>query len=148
MKFTQRSTLAVERERLWEFLMDVPRVGRCIPGVEGIEPVTDSGYRGQLRVQVGPIRLSLEGTITIEERDREAWRASMRAEASDRKAAGGIRARITMELRPATAGTELSVETDLSVLGKIGEFGQPIIRKKADSLMQEFAANVEAALRV
>jgi len=148
VKFTQRSTLAVERERLWDFLMDVPRVGRCIPGVEGIEAVSDSGYRGLLRVQVGPIRLSLEGTIAIEERDREAWRASMRAEASDRRAAGGIRARMTLELRPAGTGTELSVETDLSVLGKIGEFGQPIIRKKADSLMQEFAANVEAALRV
>lgn len=148
MKFTQRSTLAVERERLWEFLMDVPRVGRCIPGVEGIEPVTDSGYRAQLRVQVGPIRLSLEGTITIEERDREAWRASMRAEASDRKAGGGVRARMTMALLPAEGGTELVVETDLSVLGKIGEFGQPIIKKKADGVMHEFAANLQAALKV
>jgi carbon monoxide dehydrogenase subunit G len=148
VKLTQRSIVPVERERLWEFLMDVPRVGRCIPGVDEIQPLEDGAYRGVLRVNVGPIRLTLGGTITVEERDRNAWRASMRAEASDRKAAGGVRARMTLALLPAEGGTELVVETDLSVLGKIGEFGQPIIRKKADGIIQEFAANLEAALKV
>lgn len=126
--------------------MDLPRVSRCIPGVERIEPVNDSAYRGMLKVQVGPIRLTLEGMITVEERDRDAWQASLRAEATDRGAGGGIRARMSMRLSPAEGGTEITVETDLSVLGKIGEFGQPIIKKKADGLIQEFAANLQAAL--
>jgi len=148
VKLTQRSVVPAPRERLWEFLMDIPRVAGCIPGVEEIRPLDDSAYRGMLRVQVGPIRLALAGTITVEEQDRNAWRASMRAEASDRKAGGGVRARMTVALLPAEGGTELVVETDLSVLGKIGEFGQPIIRKKADTTMQEFAANLRAALGV
>jgi carbon monoxide dehydrogenase subunit G len=113
-----------------------------------VEPLGDGGYRGLLRVQVGPIRLALEGAIAIEEQERDGWHASMRAEASDRRAGGGIRARMTMRLSPAEGGTELTVETDLSVLGKIGEFGQPIIKKKADGLMQEFASNLKAALGV
>lgn len=148
MKLTQRCTVAVPRERLWELLMDVPRVARCIPGVEGIEPLGESRYRGVLKVQVGPIRLTLDGAITIEERNRDAWRASMRAEANDQRASGGIRARVTMTLAPEAGGTEVAVETDLSVLGKIGEFGQPLIKKKADAVMQEFARNLEAALAV
>lgn len=148
MKLTQRSVVPVERERLWEFLMDVPRVARCIPGAEEIQPLDDGGYRGVLRIHVGPIRLAFGGTLTIEEQDRTAWRASMRAEANDRKAGGGVRARMTMALQPAQGGTELVVETDLSVLGKIGEFGQPIIKKKADGVMREFTANLEAALKV
>lgn len=148
MKLAQICTVPVERERLWELLMDLPRVSRCIPGVEKIEPLGDSGYQGVLKIQVGPIRLTLQGVITIEERDRDAWRASMRAEANDRRAGGGIRARMTMRLSPAEGGTELLVETDLSILGKIGEFGQPIIKKKADGIIQEFAANLQAALTV
>ena len=128
--------------------MDVPRVGRCIPGVDEIQPLDDGAYRGVLRVNVGPIRLTLGGTITVEERDRNAWRASMRAEAADRGAGGGIRARMTIQLSPAAGGTELLVETGLSILGKIGEFGQPFIKKKADGLMQEFVSNLEAALSV
>ena len=53
---------------------------------------------------------------------------------------------MTLTLAPAEHGTRLSIETDLTVLGKIGEFGQPIIKKKADSLLEEFAANLRTAL--
>lgn len=146
MKLVQRCVLAVERERLWDFLMDVPRVARCIPGVEAIEQAGDNRYRGVLKVQMGPVRLALGGTLTLEDPDRHAWRASMKAEADDRGAGGGIRARMTARLAPAETGTEFVVETDLAVLGKIGEFGQPLIKKKADGLIQAFAANVQAAL--
>jgi carbon monoxide dehydrogenase subunit G len=55
---------------------------------------------------------------------------------------------MTIQLSPAAGGTELLVETGLSILGKIGEFGQPFIKKKADGLMQEFVSNLEAALSV
>jgi carbon monoxide dehydrogenase subunit G len=40
----------------------------------------------------------------------------------------------------------VQIDTDLAVLGKIGEFGQPIIRKKADALLAEFARNLRSAL--
>jgi carbon monoxide dehydrogenase subunit G len=144
--FTQECVIRAERERLWNFLMDVPAVGRCVPGVETLEAVDGGAYRGGLKVQIGPIRLSLEGTITVEEADREAWRARMRAEANDRRLGGGIRARLHLTLAPVETGTRVQIDTDLAVLGKIGEFGQPIIRKKADTLLEEFARNLRAAL--
>ena len=146
MTFTQECTIPVARERLWDFLMDVPAVGRCVPGVERIEAVDGSAYRGGLKVQIGPIRLSLEGTITVEEADREAWRARLRAEANDRRVGGGIRARLSLTLAPAEGGTRVLIDTDLAVLGRIGEFGQPVIRKKADALLGEFAQNLRSAL--
>ena len=43
---------------------------------------------------------------------------------------------------PAEVGTRVQIDTDLAVLGKIGEFGQPVIRKKADTLLDEFARNL------
>jgi carbon monoxide dehydrogenase subunit G len=144
--FTQECVIPVERERLWDFLMDVPKVGRCVPGVETIEAVNGNAYKGELTVKVGPIRLSLEGAITVEEADRGAWCARMRAEANDRRLGGGIRARLSLTLSPADVGTRVRIDTDLAVLGKIGEFGQPIIKKKADALLEEFARNLETTL--
>jgi carbon monoxide dehydrogenase subunit G len=144
--FTQECVIPVERERLWDLLMDVPKVGRCVPGVEGIETVDDRAYKGRLGVRIGPIRLSLDGTMAIEEQDRSAWRARMRADANDRRLGGGVRARMTLTLTPADVGTRLHIETDLTVLGKIGEFGQPIIKKKADMLLEDFARNLGSAL--
>jgi hypothetical protein len=144
--FSQECVVAVERERLWDFLMDVPRVAQCVPGVETVDAAGDDAYNGTLKVQIGPIRLALHGTMTIEEQDRSAWRARMRAEATDRRLGGGVRARLGLALTPADGGTRLLIETDLAVLGKIGEFGQPVIKKKADALLAEFATNLRSAL--
>jgi len=147
MTFSQTCTIPVARERLWDFLMDVPRVSRCLPGVEAVQPLEDNSYQGLFRVKLGPISIGLVGRVTIEERSREAWRAALRADATDRKLGGGMRARARMSLAPAgDAATALTLETDLTLLGKIGEFGQPIIKKKADALLQEFAANIKNAL--
>ena len=147
MTFSQTCTIPVGRERLWDFLMDVPRVTQCLPGLEKVEGVGQDSYQGTFKVKVGPIRLALEGKVTVEERRREAWQAALRADAADRRLGGGIRARARMTLTAAGDGaTALTVETDLTVLGKIGEFGQPVIKKKADALLQEFAANIRTAL--
>lgn len=149
MTFTQTCTIPVPRERLWDFLMDVPRVSKCLPGVERVEPLEGNTYAGLFRVRLGPISLGLEGKVAIEEQSREAWQAALRADATDRRLGGGIRARARMSLAPAGDGaTTFTVDTDLTILGKIGEFGQPVIKKKADALLQEFAANIRSALAV
>jgi hypothetical protein len=147
VKFTQTAQIPVAREPLWEFLMDVPKVAKSLPGVESVNKIDDTHYEGALVVRVGPIKLNLQGKITLEERNRDAWRAALRAEAKDRMAAGAVSGKTSMTLKELAANqTELVVETDVNILGKIGEFGQPIIRKKADSMLKEFVDNIKKQL--
>ena len=147
MKFNQRAVIPVAREPLWDFLMDVPKVAKSLPGVETISQIDDTTYQGTLKVRVGPISLNLQGKIIMEQRDRGSWRAALRAEASDRMAAGAVKGKTTMELKEVgPKETELLVETDVNILGKIGEFGQPIIRKKADQMLKEFVENIKKQL--
>ncbi len=147
MKFNQRAVIPMAREPLWDFLMDVPKVARSLPGVETVNQIDDTTYQGSLKVRVGPISLNLQGKIIVEERDRASWRAALKAEASDRMAAGAVKGKTIMELKEiGPKETELLVETDVSILGKIGEFGQPIIRKKADQMLQEFVENIKKQL--
>ncbi len=147
MKFNQRAVIPVARQPLWDFLMDVPKVARSLPGVEAVSQIDDTTYQGTLKVRVGPISLNLQGKIIVEQRDRENWRAALRAEASDRMAAGAVKSKTSMELKEISPKeTELLVETDVNILGKIGEFGQPIIRKKADTMLQEFVGNIKKQL--
>jgi len=147
VKFSQRAVIPVAREPLWDFLMDVPKVAKSLPGVETISQIDDTTYQGTLKVRVGPISLNLQGKIIMEQRDRESWRAALKAEASDRMVAGAVKGKTTMELKEiGPKETELLVETDVNILGKIGEFGQPIIRKKADQMLQEFVENIKKQL--
>ena len=147
MIIEQRISLDAPPERVWDFLMDVPAVGKCLPGVETVTPLDGDRYTGVLRVKIGPISTRLEGTMTLAERDREALRARMDAHGSDRLVGGAVSAKMTMQLaRRPDGGTDMSVHTDASVLGKLGQFGQAIIKRQADQLLSEFARNVSRAL--
>jgi len=148
MKFEHSATIAAPIEQVWAFLMDVPSVAKCAPGVESVEPLGDDRYRGTLKISVGPIRLALQGDVYIVEKDEVARKASMRADAADRRAGGAVKAVINMTLgeTEGVQGTQLRLETDAQVMGRIGEFGQPIIRKKAEQMMNEFAKNLEQAI--
>ena len=147
MKFSQRAVIPAAREPLWNFLMDVPKVAQSLPGVESVNRIDDTTYQGTLKVRVGPIALNLQGKIFLEEQDKERWRAALRAEANDRMAAGAVKGKTSMELKElGPKETELVVETDVNILGKIGEFGQPIIRKKADQMLQQFIENIKRQL--
>lgn len=147
MIFEHRITVDAPRERVWDFLMDVPAVGKCVPGVESVTPQADDRYTGVLRVKIGPISARLEGTMTLAERDRELWRARMDAQGSDRRIGGAVAAKMTMRLDPRPdGGTDIAVHTDASVLGKLGQFGQAIIKRQADQMLAEFGRNVSHAL--
>lgn len=149
MKIEQTAHLDAPRARVWSLLMDVPRVARCVPGVQEVEQVGDDQYRGALQVRVGPISLLLRGDIHVVARDEEAGTADMAVDASDKRVGGAVKATMHMVLTDSNgAGTssDLQIVTDAQVMGKIGEFGQPVIRRKADQIMREFADNVRRSV--
>lgn len=145
MRFEHTVRIAAPRAAVWELLMDVPRVAACVPGAEAVTAIADGSYRGALRVQVGPIRVRLEGQLAIVERDEQAGTASMRLDAADTGSASGVTATIGLFLGQAGDLTELRLETDARILGRLGELGQPIIKRKADQIIREFARDLEQA---
>ena len=131
----------------WDFLVDVERAARCVPGVVEVAPEGESRYRGTLRARVGPMGITLAGTVTIEEQDPESSRARFLVEASDRRVGGGVRTTMVMQLTASSEDkTEVCIETDTTFMGRLGELGQPVIRRKAQATIEEFARNLEAEL--
>ncbi len=138
MKFEHVVRVEAPADRVYPLLLDVPRVARCVPGVEGVEPREGDRYAGRMRIQVGPVRLSLAGEVAIASRDPVARVASLRAQADDR-VTGGVRALMTIAVGETGGGSELRITSDVQVLGRLGELGQPIMKRKADQLIGEFA---------
>ena len=146
MKMEHRLVLPASRDKLWDLLLDVARVGQCFPGVEEVTAQDDQTYKGLMRVRVGPVSLNMAGTIVVLEQDKDRWHASLRIEGSERRVGGSVQGTMDMDLAEISQGeTELLITSNVSFLGKLGELGQPVIRRKADSVVQEFTRNLMQA---
>ena len=147
MKFEQTIDLpGASPERVWAFVMDVPSMAKCIPGCDGVEDLGNNRYKAIVKLKVGPIGLTLASEISIVEKDETNRTAALLVAAADKRVGGAVKATMSMKLTPEGDGTKLEVSTDANVMGRIGDFGQPIIRKKADQTLQEVAANLRKAL--
>ena len=137
MKLEHRVTVDAPRAAVWAVLMDLPVAARCVPGTRDVAAVGD-GVHGRLDVRVGPIKLSLSGTVAIESRDEAAGTARLRADAEDQRLGGAVRSFVDL----AVSGddpTELRITSDVAILGRIGELGQPLIARQADKILAGFA---------
>jgi uncharacterized protein len=148
MLIEYRITVPAPPERVWAFMMDIPAVSRCVPGVDGVARIDDTTYSGIMSVRVGPIHIRLDGRVILAERDEPARQARMDLQAADKRVNGAVNAKMRMQLSSVEGGdkTTLELRTDANVMGKLGEFGQAVIRKKADQIVQEFANNLSAAV--
>jgi len=147
MKFEQTIDLpGVNPGRVWDFVMDVPSMAKCIPGCSGVEDLGDNHYKATVKIKVGPIGLTLASDISIVEKNEADRTASLLVEAADKRVGGAVKATMAMKLTPEGDGSKLEVTTDANVMGRIGDFGQPIIRKKADQTLHEVADNLRKAL--
>jgi uncharacterized protein len=143
-----RITVPAPPEQVWAFMMDVPAVSRCVPGVDDVARIDDETYSGVMRVRVGPIQVRLDGRVILAQRDEAGHQARMDLQAADKRVNGAVNAKMRLQLSAAGDGrhTDVEIRTDANVMGKLGEFGQAVIRKKADQIVQEFAANLSAAV--
>ena len=143
MKFENSCVIAVPCSSLWDYMAVIPNVATCLPGVEEVNALEDGIFAGTLAAKIGIVKMRLSGKISIELMDQEHHLAIMAVQAAEQRISGLIQGKLTMHLEELTAQqTKLTVQTDLSLFGKIGEFGQSIIKKKADQMMAEFARNV------
>lgn len=143
MKLENRCLVPAARDTTWALVMDIPRAAVCVPGIEEVTAEDPDHFQAVMRVRVGPISLNLSGTIQVLERDEEQGEARFLVEAADRRVGGGVRTSIEMRLIPQNDNqTELLIVSDTNFMGRLGELGQPIIRRKANTTMEEFARNL------
>lgn len=137
MKLEHTVSIDAPRPRVWAVLMDLPVAARCVPGTRDI--VADGDVvRGTLEVRVGPVKLSLAGSVTVEQRDDAAGTARLRADAADQRIGGAVRAFVDVAVS-GDGPTQLRISSDVAILGRIGELGQPLIARQADKVLAGFA---------
>jgi carbon monoxide dehydrogenase subunit G len=139
MKLSHTALVHAPRAKVWKLVTDVPAAARCVPGVAAVTPSGAGRYKGSLLVQLGPVRLVLDGDVALTATDEAGGKASVRADAKDSRLGGTVHATMDLALVDRGEDTELRITSDVQIAGRIGEFGQPVIQRKADQLMTQFA---------
>ena len=55
MQIEDSFIIKASKQDVWQFIFDIPRMSKCIPGIEAVEIIDAVTYRGKLVVKVGPI---------------------------------------------------------------------------------------------
>src|SRR5579859_8081921 len=83
-------------DRVYAFLLDVNNVVSCVPGAQLSEVVDPDTFKGRVRIKVGPVTVSYNGTARIVGRDAAARSATIEAEGRETTGSGSARATATM----------------------------------------------------
>jgi carbon monoxide dehydrogenase subunit G len=142
MELTNEFRVAVPVAQAWSVLTDVERIAPSLPGAQ-LEEVEGDEYRGIVKVKVGPITAQYKGKATFVERDPSTWRAVLKAEGRDTRGQGNASAVITATLVPDGQDTVVKVETDLTITGKVAQFGRGVLADVSAKLMDQFVDNLE-----
>jgi uncharacterized protein len=146
VQFTKDIEVARPPEAVWAFLWDVDGVARCLPGCGDVRTIApQKRYTAVVGERIGPftVRFPLEIEVLEIEPQRR-----LRARAAGRDSAVGssLRVLLDLNLEPRDGGCVIRVSSDTAVLGKLGALGGGIIQRKADQIMEQFAASLRQAL--
>ena len=144
MKIEDRFHVDVSLEEAWRVLLDIERIAPCMPGAE-LQEVEGDEYRGVVKVKVGPITAQYKGTARLVEADADAHRAVIEAQGRDTRGQGNASATVTMSLAAdgTGTGTEVSIDNDVTVTGKVAQFGRGVMADVSSKLLTQFVACLE-----
>lgn len=147
VKLDKRYPLDVDPARAWAILADLKAVAGCMPGAELTEQLSDTSYKGGVKVKVGPAAAQFGGQVDVLEKDEAARKMVLRGKGADK---GGSSATMdlaaTIEADPANpAASVLHGDAAVIVNGKFAQFGGRMMVQVSDMILVQFVENFRQA---
>lgn len=134
-------------DRVWQYLIDPQQVVVCMPGAELVEVQDERTFLGNVKVKVGPVTVSYKGRIQLTEMDEQGHLVRMVGEGREAGGAGSARVTMVSRISPLpNGGSEVVVEAEVDLVGKIVQFGRGMIEDVARQLFRQFAGCVREHL--
>jgi hypothetical protein len=142
MEITDRFHVSTPLTETWQVLLDIERIAPCLPGAQ-LEEIDGDEFRGVVKVKVGPITAQYKGTARLAEVDEAQRRILIDASGRDTRGQGNASAKILVTMSGDESGTDVSVHTDLSITGKVAQFGRGVLADVSAKLLGQFVERLE-----
>lgn len=146
MILTHEFAVEGDLETVWRMLLDLERVAGCLPGAT-IRATEDEGrFEGEMKVKMGPMTVTYDGSASLVEVDETAHRAVISLRAREAKGQGTALATVTNRVEQEGSRVRVRAETDLQVTGPQARFGRAIMEDVGNRVLGEFAKRLEAEI--
>jgi hypothetical protein len=145
MKIANQFTVSAPIEQAWDVLCDLEQVIPLMPGAQLTGHEGDD-YLGKVKVKVGPVTSEFSGKVRFVEQDRDQHRAVFDAKGKESRGTGNAAATVTARLDEDGERTNVSVDTDLKIVGKLAQFGSGMLQQVSEKLLGQFVESLEAKL--
>jgi uncharacterized protein len=129
-------------DRVFEFLQNPHNVATCFPGAELTEDLGDDQYKGKVKIKLGPVTAAFSGIAKITEKDATERLAVLVAEGKDARGSGTAKATATMKVEATETGSSVLLKTDLTISGKLAQFGRGIMADVSGRMVNDLAVRV------
>lgn len=133
-------------DETWQILTDVERIVPCLPGAQ-LDKIEGETYHATVKIKVGPIAASFRGKAHFVERDSEKYFLELKAAGSDTGGKGTAAASVTAQLAEVSPDvTHCVVNTNLSITGKVAQFGRGAMTDISSKMIGQFATNLNSMI--
>ena len=143
VKLDKQYPLDVDAARAWALLSDLKATAACMPGAEITEQLSETSYKGGVKVKVGPAVAQFGGTVDVLEKADAERKVVMLGKGADK---GGSSASmdLTATIVPDPANPAhciLNGSAAVIVNGKFAQFGGRMMVQVSEMILGQFVEN-------
>lgn len=132
---------------VWEHLIDPEKVMDCVPGVSIDEKVGENHYKGKVGMKFGPMGVKYDADIRYDEIDEAGKKIVLTGSGVDVKGQGNAEMTMTMDMSEnESGGSKVDAIMDVTINGKIAQFGSRLIGTVSNQLFKQFVTNFSKKL--
>ncbi len=137
MKLEGDVTIQAQREKVWDFLLDIEAMSACVPGLESLEAVVpDHKYRATASVGLGTVKVRFDADVEWLELERPT-RALLKGHGTAPGSVGDATAEMVLSDGP-EGSTLLTWWADVVVSGTIASLASRLMGSVTKKLTTSF----------
>jgi hypothetical protein len=117
------------REKIWDFIIDPNKIGKCLPDLRSLEAGADNKFTAIARVGVGLMKGDFKFQFAVVEQQPPTH---ARLKGNGKGLGSSVNMDVVIDLAQADAGTKLTYKADVQIAGTIASLGQRIIGGTAE----------------
>jgi carbon monoxide dehydrogenase subunit G len=131
-------TMAHGADENFATILDLERVIPCVEGGSVTEKTGDDSVKAEIKVKMGAMSMTFNGTVEVTEKDPAAHTATLVVKSREVRGQGNANA--VVEFKVSDDGG--SIHTDATITGKPASMGRGVIVGVLDGLINDFAGKL------